>query len=182
MTPALFVVFVILSAAVLYDMLLRPHLGFRAPGQPPPVTLATQAPAKKPSITSDQMHRPAVSKPITSPVVIQAPATVPVSLVMATEAESVSQEVPAPLIVELSAPDEHIVMPVPSVPLEAPTITPPAASVAQVEKKLLIEQEVQSSAVMKPQTRKQRTQPTLSEASKEYLDTMNRQLDQELSN
>lgn len=203
MKPMLFVMFVILSAALLYNMLLRPQLGFKAPGQQPQLSLATQTPAKKPRvIIPARTQHSMVPEPTSLPVIQESPiAPEPLAVMTATTPDPFRDEVATvPVIASQSAETVAIsVEPIsPNAVIETPIAASPMAipeplieSESSLQKrpilkraakinnkgknKALAEQDVKSP-IVEPQP------PPLSEVSKEYLNRMNRQLDQELDN
>lgn len=193
--PVLFAVFLIISAGMLYSTLLRPLLGFKAPGQQPPIVQATHASTERLSATPVLSQRFETTEPIVPPLVIHQ------SLPEFNPAEAST-----PLIVEASEPDENIfplsestamnsvteistvvapvVMPEPIDSKSALGRYPATKSAVKVDggkEKMLAEQIVKTPAVGIETKSKARPAP-LSEASKQYLNKMNRLLDQELDN
>ena len=202
MKPVVFLVFVIFSAGALYDMLLQPLLGFKAPDQATPVAPIIQPPIINYSVNPDQITDQISATENPQPVALttsQTAATQPVS----AEAETVALSAPA--ISEITASAEKFIEPpvheellsqevaqqssapeitvVPNInepqPLPEKNIHPQQATLSQQEQKMQA-----GLAARRPVTKtpaRQKTQPPLSKESKEYLDRMNRLLDQELA-
>lgn len=206
MKPVLFVVFLILATGVLYNILLRPYLGFKAPDQQLYATDVAGPPAKKSSVDTSQVYMTAPPVPARLSTLQESATELgPIPLTKITMPEPSLEEASTQPIIEslnLTQPSSTSVESIPpgkmleSSTAILPVIIPEPAEAKPIfekslprrtaeninkdEKKVLAEQDA------KPQVTetiaRQKTRRLLSEASKQYLNRMNIQLDRELDN
>lgn len=206
MKPALFLVFILISAGLLYSLLLRPLWGFKAPEQQLTAFVTNKAPGKEPSTASPQPYKSEMSEPVAKyPVQEFANNPGALSTAKITEPETVNETITASVFAESLAQEgvaTELVEPITPIPLAEPAITTtiaeepisadvkpivveenqpakPLKKIKSKENKLMADASIKSSPNNVKSEFESQVTP-LGESSRQYLNRMNQLLDREL--